>query len=223
MNLRCTGYVIRAFFCTALACASVFAQSERGTITGAVRDSSGAVIPAAKVTVRNNATNVVVTDTTNASGEFTAPSLSPGTYTVRVEKAGFRPSEEKGLNLDAAQTVRADATLEVGTSTQAIEVTASAVQLQTEDAKSSVTLQNKLVNDLPLVVNGSVRTPFDLAALLPDAKNLGGDNGFSLGGGQAASYGTSLDGVSTNTSRALIEKLGCFQLRLGRSDRSVHR
>ena len=45
--------------------------------------------------------------------------------------------------------------------------------------------------------------PFDLAALTPDAKNLGGDNGFSLGGGQAASYGTSLDGVSTNTSRAL--------------------
>ena len=46
-----------------------------------------------------------------------------------------------------------------------------------------------------LVVGGTVRTPFDLAALTPDAKNLGGDNGFMLGGGQAASYGTSLDGV----------------------------
>ena len=80
---------------------------------------------------------------------------------------------------------------------------ASAVQLQTEDAKSSTTLQNKLVNDLPLQVGGTVRTPFDLASLTPDAKNLGGDNGFMLGGGQAASYGTSLDGVSTNTSRAL--------------------
>ena len=75
--------------------------------------------------------------------------------------------------------------------------------MQTEDAKISTTLQNKLVNDLPLVVSGTVRTPFDLAALTPDAKNLGGDNGFMLGGGQAASYGTSLDGVSTNTSRAL--------------------
>ncbi len=92
---------------------------------------------------------------------------------------------------------------EVGAATQAIEVQAAAVQLQTEDAKNSVTLQNKLVDDLPLVVNGSVRTPFDLASLAPDAKNLGGDNGFAVGGGQAASYGTSLDGVSTNTSRAL--------------------
>ena len=72
-----------------------------------------------------------------------------------------------------------------------------------KDAKNSVTLQNKLVDDLPLVVSGSVRTPFDLASLTPDAKNLGGDNGFSIGGGQAAAYGTSLDGVSTNTSRAL--------------------
>ncbi len=80
---------------------------------------------------------------------------------------------------------------------------ASAIQLQTEDASVSTSLENKLVNDLPLVVSGTVRTPFDLASLTPDAKNLGGDNGFSVGGGQAASYGTSLDGVSTNTSRAL--------------------
>ena len=105
--------------------------------------------------------------------------------------------------MDAATTVRADAKLEVGAANQVVEVQASAIQLQTEDAKNSVTLENKLVNDLPLVVSGTVRSPFDLASLAPDAKNLGGDNGFSVGGGQAASYGTSLDGVSTNTSRAL--------------------
>ena len=182
---------------------SVFAQSERGTITGAVRDSSGAVVPAAKVTVTNSATNVAINAATNDQGEFTVPSLQPGTYTVRVEKQGFRPTEEKGLAVDAGSNVRADVKLEVGASTQTIEVQATAVQLQAEDAKNSVTLQNKLVDDLPLVVNGTVRTPFDLASLAPDAKNLGGDNGFSVGGGQVAAYGTSLDGVSTNTSRAL--------------------
>ena len=149
------------------------------------------------------ATNVAVHVTTNDAGEFTIPNLSPGSYLVRVEKQGFRPSEEKGLALDAAQTVRADANLQLGSSTQAIEVQAAAISLQTEDAKASVTLENKLVNDLPLVVSGTVRTPFDLAALTPDAKNLGGDNGFSLGGGQGAAYGTTLDGVSANTSRAL--------------------
>jgi hypothetical protein len=53
------------------------------------------------------------------------------------------------------------------------------------------------------VVSGALRSPFDLASITPESKNLGGDNGFILGGGQAASYGTTLDGVSTNTSRAL--------------------
>jgi len=180
-----------------------FAQSERGNITGIVHDSSGAVVPGARVTITNVSTNVTITATTNDAGEYTAPSLQPGTYNVRVLKDGFRTSEEMGLALNAAQTVRADATLEVGQATQTVEVIASSVSLQTDDAKSSTTLQNKLVDDLPVLVNGTVRTPFGLAALIPDAKNLGGDNGFMLGGGQAASYGTSLDGVSTNTSRAL--------------------
>jgi hypothetical protein len=203
MNPSRSGGVVRGVLCLALLALNVFAQSERGSITGAVRDASGAVVPSAKITVTNSATNVTVNAVSNDQGEFTVPSLQPGTYTVRIEKQGFRPNEEKGLPVDAGSNVRADATLQVGSSTQAIEVQASAAQLQTEDAKNSVTLQNKLVDDLPLVVNGSVRTPFDLASLTPDAKNLGGDNGFSIGGGQAAAYGTSLDGVSTNTSRAL--------------------
>jgi hypothetical protein len=203
MNSRLAGCVIRGLLCFTLLAACLLAQSERGTITGVVKDSSGAVVPAARITITNAATNVAIPAVTNGQGEYTVPSLSPGSYTVRVEKQGFRPAQETGLNLDAAQTVRADAVLEVGASTQAVEVQATAVQLQTEDAKNSVTLQNKLVDDLPLVVSGTVRTPFDLASLTPDAKNLGGDSGFSIGGGQAAAYGTSLDGISTNTSRAL--------------------
>jgi len=130
-----------------------FAQSERGTITGTVQDSSGAVIQSARINITNSATNVALEASTNQNGEFTVPSLQPGTYTIRVEKSGFRPTELKGLTVDAATTVRADVKLEVGASTQVVEVQASAVQLQTEDAKNSVTLQNKLVNDLPLVVN----------------------------------------------------------------------
>ena len=202
--------------------ALALAQSERGTVTGAVRDASGASVPGASITITNVATNVAVHATTNDAGEYTVPNLPPGIYIVRVEKSGFRPSEEKGLNLDAAQTVRADAALQIGTSSQAVEVQASAVSLQTEDAKSSTTLQNKLVNDLPLVVSGTVRTPFDLAALTPDAKNLGGDNGFSIGGGQAASYGTTLDGVSANTSARSFQELGRLQLPIGGGHRSVH-
>src|SRR4051794_33892811 len=122
------GLAVRSLICLILCALSIFAQSERGTITGAVRDSSGAVVPSAKISIRNAATNVSIEAITSDAGEYTVPSLSPGAYSVRAEKTGFRPAVTSGINLDAAQTVRTDITLEVGTSTQAIEVTASAVQ-----------------------------------------------------------------------------------------------
>lgn len=180
-----------------------FSQSERGTIVGSVKDSSGAIVPDAKVTVTNIATNSIVTVSSGQSGDFTALSLAVGTYTVRVEAKGFRPSVVSGLILNAASSVRADVTLEVGTTTTAIEIQASALQLSTDSAKVSAAVTNKMVDQLPLVVGGTMRSPFDLATTTPEAKNLGGDNGFILGGGQAASYGTNLDGVSVNTTRAL--------------------
>lgn len=192
-----------AFFC--LLSSALFAQSERGTITGTVRDASGAIVPAAKVTITNTNTGVAVSIPSSDTGDFTVPQLPVGIYSVRVEKDGFRPASLTGIELNASSTVRADAALEVGASTQAVEVSASGMTLSTENAKTSVTMNNKLVDELPLVVGGALRSPFNLAAMTPEAKNLGGDNGFALGGGQAAGYGTVLDGVSANTARALSQ------------------
>ncbi len=183
----------------------LFAQSDRGTITGTISDSTGAVIPGAKVTLTQTQTGVIFNAPSNEAGDYTVPQLQVGTYNVRVEKEGFRPASVTGIVLNASATVRADATLEVGTTNQAIEVSASALALSTENAKTSVTVDNKLIDELPLVVGGAMRSPFNLAALTPEAKNIGGDNGFVLGGGQAAGYGTNLDGVSANTSRALSQ------------------
>src|ERR1700680_4058268 len=152
----CSRHSLRAGLCIVLLCtAALIAQSERGTISGTVRDSTGAVIPGAKVTVTNTATGVVNNLTGNEVGEFTVPNLQVGTYSVAIEKPGFRPSVLNGLTVDAATNARADANLEVGTSTQAVEVMASAVQLQTEDAKTSVTISQHLVDALPLVVGGA--------------------------------------------------------------------
>ncbi len=104
--------------------------------------------------------------------------------------------------LNAAGSIRADITLEVGGTQQVIEVSAQAIGLQTDNARSSTVITNKLVDELPLVVGGAMRSPFDLAILAPEAKNFG-DNNFQVGGGQAASFGVTLDGVSANTTRAL--------------------
>lgn len=184
---------------------ALMGQSERGTITGAITDATEAVIAGAKVTLTNTQTGVSFSIPTNEAGEYTVPQLQVGIYTVRVEKDGFRPANISGIVLNASATVRADARLEVGAAAQAVEVSASAIALSTENAKTSVTMDNKLVDELPLVVGGAMRSPFNLAALTPEAKNVGGDNGFILGGGQAAGYGTNLDGVTANTTRALSQ------------------
>ncbi len=197
---------IRVTVVTFLLClpgAVLFGQSERGTISGTVTDSTGAAVPQAKVTVTNVATNVALSTLSNPSGDYTLPNLPAGRYNARFEKEGFATAARNGITLDAAATVRADASLSVGSTKQTVEVMATAAQLQVSDAKTSATVTNQMVDQLPLVVAGTLRSPFDLASITPESKNLGGDNGFMLGGGQAASYGTTLDGVSTNTSRAL--------------------
>ncbi|MFL6415804.1 MAG: carboxypeptidase-like regulatory domain-containing protein, partial [Bryobacteraceae bacterium] len=70
--------------------AAALAQSERGTVSGTVRDATGAAVPAARIVIKNNATNQSTELTTNESGEFAAPDIAVGTYTVRAEKGGFR-------------------------------------------------------------------------------------------------------------------------------------
>src|SRR5947209_4082 len=179
------------------------ARSERGRSSGTVQDATGAVVPGAKVTLTNSQTGVAFSLPSNGSGEFTVPQLPVGTYTVKFEKEGFRPASFTGIALDASMSVRVDGKLEVGAAAQAVEVSASAISVATEDAKISVTVNNKLVDELPLVVGGAMRSPFNLANLTPEAKNVGGVRGFVLGGGQAAGYGTNLDGVTANTTRAL--------------------
>jgi hypothetical protein len=178
-------------------------QSGRATITGTVRDTSGAVVPDAQVTVLNTATNQAYQLNSGATGDFTAAEIAVGTYNVKVEKQGFRPSEIKNLAVDAGDTARADVNLQLGESRQVVEVEATALQLNSEDSQTAVTINQTLVNTLPLVVGGAVRSPFDLAALTPESKNVGNYSGFALGGGQADSYQATLDGVSVNTSRAL--------------------
>jgi hypothetical protein len=115
-------------------------------------------VPGAKVTLTNTQTGVTSTIPSNTEGEYTVPQLPVGIYTVKVEKSGFRPAMISGLVLNASMTVRADGKLEVGAAATAVEVSASALALSTENAKTSVTMDNKLVDELPLVVGGAARS-----------------------------------------------------------------
>jgi len=182
-----------------------YPQSDRGVLTGTVTDSSGAVIPGASVTATNTATNVSASTVTTEGGFYAIPALQPGTYKVRVELTGFKAYEQSQVVIAAATTVRVDAKLEIGQISESVEVTSSAARLQTENSKISASVSNKMVDELPLVVSSAVRSPFDLALITPEAKRVerGEDTNttFALGGGQAASWGITLDGISAGTGR----------------------
>jgi hypothetical protein len=186
-----------------------FAQSDRAVITGSVSDASGAAIPGARVTAVQTATNSTFTTVTTSAGDFTIPSAPVGEYEVRVEKEGFKAGVAKGLVLTAGGTSRVNMTLDVGAVTESIAVEASAQRVQTDDAKTSTQVSNKMVDELPLVVGGAMRSAFDLALIAPQTNRPQGtpnqgneaDKAFSIGGGQAGAYGANLDGITILTGR----------------------
>src|SRR5579885_3922558 len=182
----------------ALGCA--LAQSERGGITGVVTDSTGGHIAGAPVVITNKATNTESRVATTAAGEYSAPNLSPGVYRIEITAPGFRRFVQDGVTLTAGATVRVDAQLQIGQVNETVEVLAQAPQMQTENAKISTAVENKLVDERPLVVGGAQRSPFDLVSIVPESK--GGGNTLSLGGGEAAAWSATLDGLSVNTNRS---------------------
>src|SRR5262249_23999860 len=126
MSFRHVAAALGAAYClTVCIPASLYAQSERGTISGTVKDSSGAVIPGAKVQITNRSTNTVSPSVTMDAGDYAVPSLSPGQYDVRIDKEGFKPAVLANVTVNASTNTRADVTLEVGTAQQAIEVQAT--------------------------------------------------------------------------------------------------
>jgi hypothetical protein len=180
--------------------AAACAQSERGAITGLVTDSTGAVVAGASVEILNRATNAVVRVSTTTAGEYNAANLPPADYKVQVAASGFKRFAQENITLTAGGTVRVDAQLQLGQVNETVEVSAAVAQVQTENAKISTAVQNKLVDDLPLVVGSAMRNPYNLITITPESKGSG--NHISLGGGQAGAWDATLDGISATTNRS---------------------
>jgi hypothetical protein len=176
-----------SLFLTALA----FGQSDFGTIVGFVKDPSGAFIPKAKVTVLNEATGLARVATTNDSGYYVIPTLASGNYTVTAEAPGFKQFNSTGNKLDSDSSLSVNVTLEVGSATDKVEVTASATVLQTESAAVEKLVTRSQIDSLEL--NG--RDPLFLASLMPGVRSstTAGDFSFSLTNG-----GYSINGARSN-------------------------
>ena len=179
------------------------AQVDTGTILGTVVDATGAVIPGAKVTIRNEGTAFTQSTTSSGSGTYVFTALRIGAYTVEAEKEGFKRQRRAGLELNIQQQLVADFTLTIGEVSSEIEVTAAAPILQTESGSVGQVVGSQTVNDLPL--NG--RNYTFLARLVPGAtvgqpegRGLNANGWFTANGTRPAQNNYMLDGIDNNTN-----------------------
>ncbi|HZT32925.1 MAG TPA: TonB-dependent receptor [Bryobacteraceae bacterium] len=134
-----------------LGASCAYGQKVNGTIVGTITDSSGSVVPAAKVTLTEVNTGVIRNVVSDDSGYYAVPNLPPGTYQVAAQKQGFTTAERTGVDLFVNSTVRVDMTLRPGEVTQTVNVSAQAAPvLQTDTADTGRKIDTRRVEQLPL-------------------------------------------------------------------------
>jgi hypothetical protein len=169
--------------CLCLSAFAAFAQSDRGTITGTVLDPAGAVVASASIEAKNVATGAVYPVASSGTGNYTIAQLPAGAYELDVTVAGFKKFVRTGLEVEVAGTLRVDATLEVGATTDTVTVNAEAPLLKTEGGEVASNIATSTLDDLPILTMtggaaaigsantlGNIRNPLSAVALLPGAR-----------------------------------------------------
>jgi len=183
----------------------LFGQGQdRGVITGLVSDKTGSSVPQATVTVINEATGDKIVVDTSSAGNFTTPPLIPGNYKVQVEKPGFKMFVAAGVAV-ATGTIRLDASLDVGSVTETVEVKTSTVEVNVSNPEVTQVLSEKYYKDLPVVMGADIRLAESLLAVEPGYVPMrpngcpifrGSQFQSRMNGGQTMAMENYLDGAS---------------------------
>jgi hypothetical protein len=147
-------------------CVQAHAQYENGSLVGTIRDSSGAPIPNASVTITNNATAITSHTKTNGVGDYDAPSVRVGVYTITASASGFASAQANDISVSVGGRQRIDLSLKVGSESTSVEVTGVALQVETESSQRDQTVTQYQSEALPLVS----RNYSDLLALIPGSR-----------------------------------------------------
>lgn len=190
-------------FLLSILCAVALGQGTTSRVTGIVTDSTGAVVPGATVTLTNEGTNTSAKSQTSESGVYTFDLVLPGTYTITVEKQGFKRFVSKNNSVNVNQPTTVNVVLEPGdvSVTVTVEATAELVQLSTSGNVGGI-VDRRVVESLPIVgVRG--RNPLDILIYQPGfviGANTGG--GVHVHGSRDRAFNFTLDGVDINESTA---------------------
>ncbi len=169
------------------------AQTVQGAVTGSVLDTSGAVLPGATVTLTNEGTNISQTLVSGPAGEYRFSLVPPGTYSLSVKSKNFREWLVKGIVVSPSQTVSMNVTLEVGATTQTVEVTTTPPLLQTASSDLTHTVSNNTIMAMPLVT----RSIYDLTFMAPQVSQ-GMDFNPASGGTRESGTAYLLNGSDNN-------------------------
>lgn len=172
---------ILAVFCTLVlvlfAGTALKAQDISGTITGTVVDGTGSAVAGANVTITNTDKNTSQTTQTNDRGEFTAPNLLVGHYTVTVEAKSFKKSEQREIMLNVHDQLGLSFKMEVGSATESVTVTAGELHLETQTAAQQGLVAPKEIHELPL----NTRNFVQLVTLMPGVSSSSQLDTFYIG------------------------------------------
>ena len=203
MSIKRLFSAFSAFSFVCLLAVSATAQGTTSRVTGTVTDNAGAAVPGALVTLANPATNSTLTTTTSDSGQYTFDLIQPGTYTVTIEKQGFKKVISANNAALINQPLTVNATLEVGDVSAVVNVESSAEQVQTSTSGNvGSTIEQQTLESLPIVgLRG--RNPLDLLNFQPGVvvgSNTGG--GVHVNGSRDRAFNFTLDGIDINESTA---------------------
>jgi hypothetical protein len=209
----CFTAVLTIFAIAFLLPRSTSAQVDRGSIVGTVSDASGARVAEASVMVTNLEANQSLAYMTDSDGNFSAPLLKIGRYSVRVEKEGFSSSLESNIDVGVNQVVRMELILKMGSRSETVEVSATAPLLQTETSSLGTIETARRISDLPL--NG--RDFIQLAYLGPGAN--AGQTGSNVSGGvfenERANEAISVNGLRVTNNNFLLNGVDNNEFGLG--------
>ena len=163
--------LVGSFFLLALTigywASSAHAQATNAQMLGKVVDQTGAVIPNATINVQNTGTGLVRTVTSSGSGEYIIPSLPVGNYQLKAVATGFKSYTQVGIVLEDGQSARVDVTLHIGSSSETVQVSADAVQVDTSSASIRTEVDATQIQELPL----NTRDTLQLMTLVPGVGN----------------------------------------------------
>lgn len=176
-------------------CGVLWAQGDRGTISGMVIDSSNATVPGAAVEVVNAATNFRAETVSTSTGAYRLVGLPIGVYDLTARAAGFQTFVHRGIQIQVNQTAAIDITLSVGQLTETVTVQGGVPLIQTESSDVGMVVESKQFLDLPLTLGGGIRNPSSFIKLSPGVDPRSTWNKSISGGGSFQDM-TYYDGIA---------------------------